>query len=197
MKRGMIKTVIVFIGLMMAGCANNQHVYSSDGKCISCWNNPITGKPLNHDGKTEQASVSESKVDNTQTQKTSDPHSELPFTEYKVGFVAPINVDLAFLTLKKEFNYYTEQEIRQKWGSLANTKIQTFEYAYDATPAVYYHMRSDRQHNGTQVVIDSLIEKQSSTSSKVTLTYWLNNPAIDASSFGESLKARAKKALEK
>jgi hypothetical protein len=197
MKRSMIKTMVVFIGMMMAGCANNQHVYSSDGKCITCWNNPVTGKPLNHDGKTEQTTANESKVDNAQQQKTTYQHSELPFKEYKVGFVAPIDVDLAFLTLKKEFNYYTEQEIRQEWGSLANTKIQTFEYAYDATPAVYYHMRSDRQHNGVQVVIDSLIEKKSSTSSKVTLTYWLNDPAINPSAFGESLKTRAKKALEK
>ena len=107
----------------------------------------------------------------------------------------PVNVDVAFLKIKKEFNYYTEQEIRQEWGSMAEAKMQTFAYAYDATPSVYYHMRADRNHDGIQAIIDSQIEKQSDKESKITITYWLRDKSVNASQFGESLKNRTRKAL--
>lgn len=201
MKIKSIVLVITLMGVMVTGCSSNQHVYSENGKCVTCWNNPVTGKPINHDGKNNEEMKTVAKNDSInvpsdeQRKDVKYQNSEIPFKEYKVSFSAPIEVDIAFLKLKKEFNYYTEQEIRQEWGSLANTKIQTFEYAYDATPSVFYHMRSDRQHAGVQVVIDTYVEKQSNRESKVTLTYWLNNPSVNPTTFGNSLKARAQKAL--
>jgi hypothetical protein len=199
MKKNAALLALALVGVLLAGCSSNQHVYSANGKCVTCWNNPVTGKPINHDGEANKEVSPEIAAEEKaeQSPNVKYQNSELPFKEYKVSFVAPVEVDLAFLKLKKEFNYYTEQEIRQEWGSLANTKIQTFEYAYDATPSVYYHMRSDRQHAGVQVVIDTYIEKQSNRESKITLTYWLNNPTVNPSSFGASLKARAQKALSK
>ena len=183
--------------LIVSGCASNQHVYSSDGKCLTCWNNPITGKPINHDGKANQEQTAqESQVTQTTTTETTVVNTTTAKpTEHKIAFTVPVNVDVAFLKIKKEFNYYTEQEIRQEWGSMAEAKMQTFAYAYDATPSVYYHMRADRKHDGIQAIIDSQIEKQSDKESKITITYWLRDKAVNASQFGESLKNRTRKAL--
>lgn len=180
--------------LIVSGCASNQHVYSSDGKCLTCWNNPITGKPINHDGNAKQkqtaqesqTTTTETTVVNTITDKPSD---------HKISFTVPVNVDVAFLRIKKEFNYYSEQEIRQEWGSMAEAKMQTFAYAYDSTPSVYYHMRASRNHDGIQAIIDSQIEKQSDKESKITITYWLRDNSVNVDQFGESLKNRTRKAL--
>lgn len=183
--------------IIVSGCASNQHVYSSDGKCLTCWNNPITGSPINHDGEAnqeqpaEQAQVTES----TNTQTTVVNTTADKPTEHKVAFTVLVNVDVAFLKVKKEFNYYTEQEIRQEWGSMADAKMQTFAYVYDATPSVYYHMRADRNHDGIQAIIDSQIEKQSDKESKITITYWLRDKSVNANQFGDSLKTRTRKAL--
>lgn len=183
--------------LIVSGCASNQHVYSSDGKCLTCWNNPITGKPINHDGNANQEQTAqESQVTQTTTTETTVVNTTTAKpTEHKIAFTVPVNVDVAFLKIKKEFNYYTEQEIRQEWGSMAEAKMQTFAYAYDATPSVYYHMRADRNHDGIQAIIDSQIEKQSDKESKITITYWLRDKSVNASQFGESLKLRTRKAL--
>lgn len=183
--------------LIVSGCASNQHVYSSDGKCLTCWNNPITGKPINHDGEANQEQTAqESQVTQTTTTETTVVNTTTAKpTEHKIAFTVPVNVDVAFLKIKKEFNYYTEQEIRQEWGSMAEAKMQTFAYAYDATPSVYYHMRADRNHDGIQAIIDSQIEKQSDKESKITITYWLRDKSVNASQFGESLKNRTRKAL--
>lgn len=183
--------------LIVSGCASNQHVYSSDGKCLTCWNNPITGKPVNHDGNANQEQTAqESQVTQTTTTETTVVNTTTAKpTEHKIAFTVPVNVDIAFLKIKKEFNYYTEQEIRQEWGSMAQAKMQTFAYAYDATPSVYYHMRADRNHDGIQAIIDSQIEKQSDKESKITITYWLRDKSVNASQFGESLKNRTRKAL--
>lgn len=183
--------------LIVSGCASNQHVYSSDGKCLTCWNNPITGKPINHDGEANQEQTAQqSQVTQTTTTETTVVNTTTAKpTEHKIAFTVPVNVDVAFLKIKKEFNYYTEQEIRQEWGSMAEAKMQTFAYAYDATPSVYYHMRADRNHDGIQAIIDSQIEKQSDKESKITITYWLRDKSVNASQFGESLKNRTRKAL--
>ena len=183
--------------LIVSGCASNQHVYSSDGKCLTCWNNPITGKPINHDGEANQEQTAQqSQVTQTTTTETTVVNTTTAKpTEHKIAFTVPVNVDVAFLKIKKEFNYYTEQEIRQEWGSMAEAKMQTFAYAYDATPSVYYHMRADRNHDGIQAIIDSQIEKQSDKESKITITYWLRDKSVNASQFGESLKLRTRKAL--
>lgn len=183
--------------LIVSGCASNQHVYSSDGKCLTCWNNPITGKPINHDGNANQEQTAqESQVTQTTTTETTVVNTTTAKpTEHKIAFTVPVNVDVAFLKIKKEFNYYTEQEIRQEWGSMAEAKMQTFAYAYDATPSVYYHMRADRNHDGIQAIIDSQIEKQSDKESKITITYWLRDKSVNASQFGASLKNRTRKAL--
>lgn len=190
-----ISSLIVFILLVLTGCAKN-HMYTSDGTCLTCWNNPITGKPINHDGKGSQ----EQKTDlaneaNQAGDKTKITSGNNTPTEHQVSFSVPVNVDIAFLKIKEEFNYFSEQEIRQEWGSMASAKIQTFAYAYDATPSVYYHMRADRRHNDEQIIIDSKIEKQTERKSKVTITYWLRNTKSNATTIGQSLKKRTRVAL--
>lgn len=186
----------LILTVLVSGCASNQHVYSEDGQCLTCWNNPITGEPINHEGKANQDKpAQEAQATRSTTTQTTIANSNHKPTEHKLAFSVPINVDVAFLKIKKEFNYYTEQEIRQEWGSMAEAKMQTFAYAYDATPNVYYHMRADRNHDGTLAIIDSYIEKQSDKETKITITYWLRDESINSNQFSESLKKRTKKAL--
>ncbi|WP_431688894.1 DUF4852 domain-containing protein [Hahella sp. NBU794] len=41
--------IATLVALYLTGCASNgRHMYV-DGKCISCWNNPITEEPLNYE----------------------------------------------------------------------------------------------------------------------------------------------------
>lgn len=182
---------------LMTGCATNQHVYSADGSCLTCWNNPITGKPINYEEKKQENADQGAKVAEstptpapvTSTTKASKP------TERKMSFTVPINVDIAYLKIKKEFSYQSSDEVRQEFGSLASTKMASFEYHYDVMPSLFYHMRDTRRHDGIPAVIDSRIEKKSEKESEITVTYWLNNTSVNPDQFGQSLKSRFTQAL--
>lgn len=188
--------------LILGGCATNKHMYTADGKCITCWNNPITGQPINYqEGEGENTSKAESTT-GTQHATTSTPvtqtaskKKESSYKEYKVSFSAPVNVDLAYIKIKREYNYYTDQETKQEYGRVASMKMQSFSYKYSATPSVHYNMRAGRDHDGVRAVIDHEIEKRSNDSSFITITYWLKDGTTNPTAFGESLKARGKKAL--
>lgn len=184
----------ILLTLAATGCATEGgHTYVG-GKCISCWNNPLTKEPINHDGK-DDLQVAEPKTIGNQTSTSAQKDKDAYPRQYIVRFDAPVDVDVAYIKLKQEFSYQSEQEIRQEWGSMAGAKMQTFAYAYDATPNVYYRMRANRKHRGIFVIIDSQIEKKSASSSKITITYWLNKNSVNPTPYGESLTKRAKHAL--
>jgi len=187
--------ITIMLSLLSSGCATNEHTYAN-GDCITCWNNPLTGEPINHNGKSDLHQEPADKVLGNQLSTRTDKNKNSRYPKkYVVSFDAPINVDVAYIKLKQEFSYQSEQEIRQEWGNMAGAKMQTFAYAYDATPNVYYRMRANRKHRGIFVIIDSLVEKKSANSSKVTITYWLNKHSVNPTPYGESLIKRAKHAL--
>jgi hypothetical protein len=187
--------VTILLTLAATGCASDGHTYVG-GKCITCWNDPITKEPINHDGKDDlQQAKPETLGNQNSTSAQNKKEDDTSPKMFVVSFTAPMDVDVAYIKLKKEFNYYSEQEIRQEWGNMAGAKMQTFAYAYEATPTVYYRMRADRKHNGIFVIIDSQIEKLSNSSSKITISYWINKNSVNPTPYGESLTKRAKHAL--
>ena len=187
--------ITIMLSLVATGCASDGHTYVG-GKCITCWNNPLTKEPINYDGKDDlQQAKPETLGNQTSTSTQKKNEGDAYPKKFVVSFNAPVNVDVAYIKLKKEFNYYSEQEIRQEWGSMAGAKMQTYAYAYDATPSVYYRMRANRKHRGIFVIIDSQIEKQSNSSSKITISYWINKNSVNPTPYGESLTKRAKHAL--
>ena len=187
--------ITIMLSLVATGCASDGHTYVG-GKCITCWNNPLTKEPINYDGKDDLQQAKPEILGNQTSASTQKKNEGDAYPKkFVVSFNAPVNVDVAYIKLKKEFNYYSEQEIRQEWGSMASAKMQTYAYAYDATPSVYYRMRANRKHRGIFVIIDSQIEKQSNSSSKITISYWINKNSVNPTPYGESLTKRAKHAL--
>lgn len=191
----------VFFGLMMisllSGCTGGQHIYSQNGACLTCVNNPITGKPLNHDGTAPGSTVESQQVDAEVDESSLDDFKpKSTSNEQKIAFSVPVDVDLAFVKIKRAYGYYTEQEIRQEWGNLTSMKLKTFEYAYDATPSVYYHMRDAVEHEGVIHIIDHQIEKKTPGESQIILTVWATpDSLVSPSNLIKSVAVRTRKAL--
>jgi hypothetical protein len=189
--------------LFVSGCATDQHMYSADGKCITCWNNPITKKPINHDGseqtlnkaQAQNAEAANRAVSGTPS-RTMETGSQ-QYIEHTTKFSVPSNVDIAFLKIKKEFNFYTEDEIRKEWGSLTAVKLRSVDYAYDAVPSVFYHMRSEREHDTLMIVLDVKIEKQSDTASQIEVMYTLDGSGVNTDRLTASLERRIRAAIAK
>ena len=202
-----MKQINAWLGIALAtiltGCASTDHIYTTDGKCLTCINNPLTGKPLNHDGSAPGSTMENRKVasdsnNETDSTTTGSSSSNPEFTEFKTTLTVPHDVDRAFLKVKKEYNYHTDQEIKQEWGDMAEMKMGTFAYAYDSTPSVYYHMRAHRDHDSAMYVIDHMIEKLEAGKSEITITVWVNkNSPISPSDVAQSLASRTQSALNR
>jgi len=196
-----LKSLALALGLAatLTGCSTTDHMMVG-GKCVTCINNPLTGEPLNHDGSLPGSTYKPSGQPSAQADSSdmsSTSSGTKTFTEFTTSFSAPINVDVAFIRIKKEYEYLSEQEIRQEWGSLANTKMKTFAWAYDSAPSVYYHMRAHRQHGNALYVIDHNITKQNADTSEITITVWVNDQSpISPADVAKSLAGRTKTALK-
>jgi hypothetical protein len=183
----------------LTGCSTTEHVMVG-GKCVTCINNPLTGEPLNHDGSIPGSTYKPSDKATAQSDSSGSAGSSSgrkTFTESTTSFSVPVNVDVAFIRIKKEYEYQSEQEIRQEWGSLAETKMKTFAWAYDSEPSVYYRMRAHRQHGDALYVIDHNITKQNADASEITITVWVNDQSpISPADVAKSLAGRTKTALK-
>lgn len=178
--------------LLLSGCGN--HVYTKSGKCITCFNNPVTKKPLNHDGSANKATASTAETNKPAEASKPKAKNNKPL-EHKFTFSVPVGVDFAFVRIKREFKYQTDQEIKQEWGRMASMKMKTFAWAYDAVPSAYYHMRAVRHHDDIELILDSLIEKSTDKQSLITMTFWSQDKSIDVEQLAKSLEKRTKNAL--
>lgn len=189
--------LFLMIGLL-AGCAGGKHVYTPNGSCLTCINNPITGKPVNHDGSAPGSTMESRRSTTAGNQSSSDEidTSKRSFNEQKTTFSVPMDVDVAFIKVKREYGYLTEQEIRQEWGELTSMKTGTFAYAFDATPSVYYRMRGAKNHKSAMYVIEHQIEKQSANQSQIIITVWVDTRStMNPADVAKSLAIRTRRSL--
>jgi hypothetical protein len=160
----------LFIALLLSGCASSRHIYVGE-KCITCLNNPITGKPLNH-----------------ATQEKSE------YQEGSVEFKVNKNVDTVLAHLMSEFCYKTNDEIK------LNKRLADNGYAFASIPGVYYHMQAPCKHNYNDktntLLFETYIEKEGSESAMVRIFFWIEEPMINISGYGKSIKDRAMNAIK-
>jgi len=177
---------------IITGCSSTNHMYNADEKCITCWNNPLTGNPINHDGSSNQdAGNGHSASDNSQTVKS------VSFDKHETMFSVSKNVDVAFLKIKKEFGFMSEEEVKQEMGSMAGMKLQAEDYRWYAVPHVTYSMGSARTIDGHRMNIVIDVEKETDSKSKITVSYWPRDKKLNSETLGNTLVARINSALNK
>lgn len=183
--------VAITSAAMITGCSSTNHMYNADGKCLTCWNNPLTGKPINHDGSSNQQANSDPAT------ATAEARQPITFEKHSTQFSVSKDVDVAFLKIKKEFGFRSEEEVRQEMGSMAGMKLQAEDYRWYAVPHVTYSMGSARTVDGHRmnVVID--VEKQTDNQSMITVSYWPRDQKLSPKKLGNTLVARINKALNK
>lgn len=128
---------------MLSGCANDQHVYYQD-KCITCMNNPLTGKPVNYDpdGLSEGALVSREPQADQRTADGYPPVLSLPgmVTREQLRMTYSGDVDTAAARLKNAFGYMTKEEAVAESGMGGKMMFAAGDYAFSAVPGSHYVM---------------------------------------------------------
>lgn len=172
--------------IMMTGCATNKHLYTSDGKCITCWNNPITGKPVNHNGEVKATTIS-----------SGIRLEDLQLDEGRVTFDTSVETAWMLVMIKKELSFYTKEEIDELNRNTLNKKTyKPFEHITDGEGN--HRFLGEREHKGHVLKFDVLLERHEEFSKKmsgdysiVTITYSPNSiPKYDESRLNRSIKSR-------
>lgn len=177
-----MKKIIFFaFSIVLSGCAGHL-VY--DGKCLTCINDPVTGKPVNYEPEkpTYEAAVVE---------------EEAQTDNGIVMLSTKVDVDSAFAAIKPEFGYLSPKELERKYGTTSDWMVMSNAYEYDTNPGAYYHMRSEVHHvfesrRYSGVVLDCNIQKDG-TGSKITMR-WLAG-GVNSQAFADSLLKRLQKTL--
>ena len=177
---------------LITGCSG--HIYTKEGGCLTCINNPISGKPINHDGKSTkekqntQAAQQKPQVSETTLNESHD------WTKNEITFKVNLLVDLLAVKIKNEFNFQSDEDIRREWGKYASDRFQVKSWKWQAVEGVYYHMASYKDHGEQHIPIDVVIEKITDTSSKVVVNFGVKGNKEKANATSLTLKERILKA---
>lgn len=194
MKRYLLSTAtLAILSTTLVGCGSVQtkdnHTYV-DGKCITCFNNPFTGKPINHEEKDSQLTntqdASTKSVEDIDHGENQDFAPGSTFSELQTHTEnIPLSVDMAYVKSKKFLKFYdVNDEIPPSKYVINRAKIT-------AIPATYYSV--NHSYGGPRYGLnwvsqyDLQLEKITEKSTKVTIKYKIYSNGINTKDFQKNL----------
>ena len=159
---------------LAAGCATQDHLYSQ-GRCLTCINNPVTGEPVNYDPGQQPAIEKDAEAASSgQEVSASSRHG-------RFSMASPLDVD---------FNPNSNSD---QWAMMDNA------WHFDATPGAFYQMSDYARQavNGAEhsLVLKTQIQRDGS-GSRINVEYLPTTSAgYDGDAMGEALEERFRMAL--
>lgn len=205
MSQDLIRIGIIVISTGLSGCVTtnqDSHTYIN-GKCVTCFNNPLTGKPVNYEvdqlTTTSQSSeiadtdcgIPKSQYDHVYHRADSRWCSNLTLPgakwsgDIKHSELVKQNVDMAYINAKKHLKFLdTDDDISHSAYNISRAKI-------DAIPSTYYSIAS--RYGGPLMQLDWLADYQlelkrvSKTTTRVTITYKIYSTDINPTEFQQKM----------
>lgn len=186
-----LTTILVTTAIIItSGCAANAHTYSKDGMCLSCVNNPITGKPLNYNPDVD-SQYGANQISTAQQ----EPSHSAGSMEFQVDY----DVEHVYYVIQREFSFpvprdsgrFTEAH-RDPIDPLMNRQRNRL---FDK-PGEFRYAQGFRQHGDLYLVIGVRIERIDSRTSKVIVSYLSDDPSQKVWDVARSLRERVRSALE-
>ena len=181
------------VALAMAGCSTSEHIYV-EGRCITCVNNPVTGKPINHDPADQQTRQGVSQGDSTETTETvavSDGRGEFIIE-------SPVDVDTAYARIRSAFSFRSPADFGG--GIHDQMRMEDVAYHHEANPGSFYRL-SDYEGavidgHDHRVVLKAQIERNRE-GSRVRVSFSSVGPAgYESDDMQQALKQRFETALQ-
>jgi hypothetical protein len=180
----------------LSGCATTDHIYNAEGQCLTCFNNPLTGEPMNHDGSNNKhMEVAKEQPAAQRVESEAPAQASQSYNMHEVRFNSGINVDVAFIALKEEFQFRSAEEVKKEMGTFADFKLRSSDYEWKIIPQVSYVMGSEREILGSNMNLLVTVNKRTDSSSVVIAQYWPRDKSINTETVGGHLLARIQKAL--
>ncbi|MDF9434667.1 MULTISPECIES: hypothetical protein [Halomonadaceae] len=129
-----MKRVLMTAGLLaLTGCAAQDHYYSQ-GVCVTCINNPITGEPVNYDPSETPQRVA------TNAQGETVDVSNLGSQRGSVDIESPVDVDTAYARIKSAMGFRSPNDFESPESTTAKMQMGDAAWKHDRTPGAYYNL---------------------------------------------------------
>ena len=191
-----IKSILVGVASFAAltGCAAQDHYYSN-GVCVTCFNNPVTGEPLNYDPKqTPQQIASNAQGESVDVQK-------LGAQSGSVDIDSHVDVDTAYARIKPALGFRSLNDFESLDSLTSKVQMGDAAWKHVQTPGAYYDLGDyGRQSVGsTQYSILQRVQIQKNgAGSRIHYSWEPAGPQIhyDGKSMESALTKRLKSALK-
>lgn len=130
-----IKSIVVGVASLaaLAGCAAQDHYYSN-GACVTCFNNPFTGEPLNYDPKqTPQQVASNAQGEAVDVQK-------LGAQTGSVDIDSRVDVDTAYARIRSAMYFRSPSDFDSPDSLSSKMQMGDAAWKHDRTPGAYYDL---------------------------------------------------------
>lgn len=140
--------LIIIVTALLGACATEtvgHHSYH-DGKCVDCWNNPITGEPINYQKGEESLNVAQAPESGESAAAPRSVRPVLCGRAVKFDLAGSVDIDTAYTRLKREFGYHSLDEMLRAMGVNPGTSrarsnvLLDSGYKHEAQPGVRYAM---------------------------------------------------------
>ena len=189
---------IALLGVLLSGCAARDHMYV-DGVCVTCFNNPLTGEPINYDPEENPQMTAEARdrIERRDGVMSPERQALLASQSGTFEFVSPMDVDLVYARLRNEFNMRSPASFDGGFNdSLAQRDMA---YHHETTPGTFYNISDYSRHtmNGVEyrIVFRAILMREGSG----TLVRIQYSPSgyndYDGAEFNKSLQSRVVRLL--
>lgn len=190
------RRVLCWLGLgtaitVAAGCTTQNHLYSQ-GRCLTCINNPVTGEPINYNPEQQPA------IEDEAVAAERDQRAEAGTRKGRFSMTSQLDVDTAYARVRSEFGFRSDADFNpnsnsDQWAMMDNA------WHFDATPGALYQMSDYARQavNGTEhsLVLKAKIQRDGS-GSRISVEYLpTTNARYDGETMGEALEQRFRTAL--
>lgn len=190
--------VTAVLGAVLSGCAVRDHMYV-DGVCVSCFNNPLTGEPINYDpNETPQMSAeARDRIERRDGVMSPERQALLASQSSTFEFTSSFDVDLVYARLRTEFRMRSPASFDGGFNdSLAKRDVA---YYHETTPGTFYNISDYSRHtmNGVEyrIVFRAMLMREGAG----TLVRIQYSPSgyndYDGAEFKKSLQSRVEKLL--
>ncbi|MCS2611059.1 hypothetical protein [Halomonas dongshanensis] len=129
-----IKHWVVAVGVVvLAGCAAQDHYYSN-GVCVTCFDNPVTGEPLNYDpSETPQQVATNAEGQTVDAKSLGNQSGSVAIDSY-------VDVDTAYARIKSAMGFRSANDFESPESITAKMQMGDVAWKHDRTPGAYYNL---------------------------------------------------------
>nr|WP_298411631.1 hypothetical protein [uncultured Halomonas sp.] len=118
--------------MTLAGCAAQDHYYSN-GVCVTCINNPVTGEPWNYD----PAETPQKVATNAQGETVDARH--LGRQSGSIDIDTLVDVDTAYARIKPAMGFRSPDDF-ERGNTMSDWQMGDAAWKHQTTPGAYYDL---------------------------------------------------------